>query len=620
MSASFTFSIKLVSPFMTGAGGASPFGLDAALPRRGKRPYINGTLLRGVLRDALISMLKRTGGSLPGVDAENAEDLVATLFGRQSGAKSAFTANEFRDDANGNAPERGALVIGDLIATTDPDQDDTLTRISIDEGSGSVREGHMQVLDLPYPIGREVEFEGKAFLRAKADVEQVEQVLNLALQALGALGAHKSAGFGRVASYADEKFHPQARVVACDSAPHKPQFFAETKYVSLTLKFDGPFLVDADRVAANLYRGSVVVPGGVLKGALADALAKVDLLGRHADMLERVVFGHARPWDVPNPEQPQAKKLEPSVPPYSVCVFEGQNLVVDLAMLSTPALGPNGAAPKFEVDWKRADRRSVAAAMRDTGRISVDDLGAVFSREIRTRTAIDYDTGTAFQDNDGGKLFTYSLVEPGEHQWKSVIGAPADVKTEAFLDFLKTIASRPFFFGKHKTRATVEFVEDDDEPDVPELGDAVALVLQTPGLLTPLSALRKTSGDVEKAYAAYFKALVEPHGLVFSHCYARQEYRGGYLGMRYRESVDVYEPHLVSLPGSVFVFKVTKAKTKEASKRVQSLLRDGLPPAGGFSAPHWKTCPFPRENGYGAVRLWKPVGKDAAQLKTLQRL
>jgi hypothetical protein len=616
MSHSIELSITLVSPFMTGAGGAPAFGLDQSLPRRGGLPYINGTLVRGVLRDAIISMLKRSPTRLPGVDAPNAATLAATLFGRSSGAASDFIENEFHDDLGGGAPERGALMIEDLVAHAPPARPGTLTRIAIDANSGTVREGHMQVLDLPYPIGEHVTFKGKAHLRAAANIEHARQLLDLALHAVTALGAHKSAGFGRVAATA-----PAAPAVAAsivEETPVAPENYASADRLCITFIPAGPFLVDAERVAANLYRGSAIIPGGVIKGAFADALAKAGLLEKYNDLLAGAIFEHAQPTAVTE------HRYSCAVVPRSAVIVPGaKDPVVDVARLKKPAM-LGTAAPKFDVDWKTSgspsDYDQIARVLRERRQVGNHELGKLFERDLRTRTAIEYDRGCAFVDDDGGKLFTQSLIDPAGKNWAFTLTAPAKTDAGAFANFIADMVGLPFYFGKAKTRAVVEFVEDLITGDPPPLGASVGLVLQTPALLTPLGRLREKDGAIESAYADYFAALLKGSGLTFSHAYARQRYCGGYLAMRYREKGAFYQPHLATLMGSVFMFDVAPDRKAQAAAKISELLRSGLPVAGDFAQPHWQTCPMPRENGYGAVDLWRPFGRDASELPNLQEL
>lgn len=95
--ACFILSITLRSPFMTGGDTLPAFGVDARLPHDGDRdgkPVIPGTLIRGVLRDALNALCDRGKGSLPGLAAAN-HQFLSRLFGRASGANK---MNDMRKD------------------------------------------------------------------------------------------------------------------------------------------------------------------------------------------------------------------------------------------------------------------------------------------------------------------------------------------------------------------------------------------------------------------------------------------------------------------------------------------------------------------------------------------
>ena len=112
MTARYTLAVEIVSPFMFGGAPDLAFGVDDKLPRGPDgRVVLAGTLLRGLLRDALLSM--RARGRLPG--AAGGADL-RKLFGARSGLEAGELKAASPDDGGvgGNAPERGLLVIGDL--------------------------------------------------------------------------------------------------------------------------------------------------------------------------------------------------------------------------------------------------------------------------------------------------------------------------------------------------------------------------------------------------------------------------------------------------------------------------------------------------------------------------
>ena len=612
----YRLTLSLISPFMTGGSAEPAFGIDARLARNNatqRRPVIPGTLLRGLLRDALLSMAKRGGGTLPGFDKTATRALLNGLFGRGSGVENILDdRREPPDEYAKNQPQRGALRIADLIATQSPDEETTLTRIEIEPNAGSVREGHLQVLELPWPIGVAVAFSGELHLGRAVRPEAFEKLWELARQALTSLGAHKSAGFGRIVS-GSARLTRDAPWQALAAAPAPPP-----RAATLSLAIDGPFLVDAERVAPNLFRGAAAIPGGVLKGAFADALH-----GGCADALAACTFHQALPGPLVNGKN---QPLTPCAAPFSLGLFKAEGETPDhfhdLAREKTACIDAHDRAPVFQVDWKPQAHKALKKMLHAQGIAPLTDLGT--DRELRTRTAITYDYGTAkYEEDAGGSLFSYNLVKPSKDgaplQWHFKIAAPDAMPDADFPAFLQALAQQPIFFGKLNTRAVITKIQAHAPPPLTLTAGPVVLVLQTPALLSPLEDVRAAGGDIGKVYAEYFKAR-EAAGLTLLRFFARQRLVGGYQAMRYRADKAPYAPYIATLPGSVFVLNVEPAKAQAAQTKIAEWLTFGLPVNGDFLEPHWKTCPMPRENGYGAVALAPKISTANIKLSDAQCL
>jgi hypothetical protein len=562
--------IRLASPFVT--RGVLPGVLfDTPLARSRGRYVLPGTLVRGVVRAALATLGERMGNTAlaGGGSTARVVDAWPRLFGRASGVggaeRTAASLEGWRVD---NEPDRGLLDIGDL-AVDEPtqaaaDSAGEYARIALDEVTGAVRESFLQVIELPFPIGTEVAFRGRVHLRSgPIGPERVRFLLERALTLVPAIGASKSVGFGRVTGFALGTPEPVAPL------PLDPP----GRRVALTFGLDRPFLVDAERIGGNLYRGAYVIPGAVLKGALATALGDADLLTeRTSAALSRVTFGHAFPMPAggDRPWRP---------PPLSLAVAG------DRVLDRTLAEHEPEVRIAFAPDWKGSDAERVAAFLGQSRPLP--------EREVRTRTAIDPKTGAARNE----ALFSWAAVVPDGFRWRTVLDCPKDVALEDWTIILGVLAAGPGGIGK--TAAVMEEVRLEAEPmpgaeTVAEGEPRYALVLDTPAVLNDIDALRAgTSATAD--YGAYFEKL----GWKLVRHFARQRLVGGHLALRYPPRRDRYEMYLVSEPGAVFVIEPASARP---SVPLAELLRSGLPPRLADELRDWRRCPFQRENGFGAVR------------------
>lgn len=562
--------IRLASPFVT--RGLLPGALvDTPLARSRGRYALPGTLVRGVVRAALATLGERMGNTAlaGGGSTARVADEWPHLFGRASGegrAERTLASPEgWRVD---NEPDRGLLDIDDLTVDdrtqAAADSAGEYARIALDEVTGSVREGFLHVIELPFPFGTEVAFRGRVHLRSgPIGPERVRFLLERALTLVPAIGALKSVGFGRVTGFALGSPEPAAPL-SLDPPGQR---------VALTFGLDRPFLVDAERIGGNVYRGAHVIPGAVLKGALATALGDAGLLTeRTSAALSRVTFGHAFPMPTggDRPWRP---------PPLSLAVAGERVLDRTLATDDPPE------RIAFAPDWKGSDAERVAAFLGQ--RWPLPD------REVRTRTAIDPETGAARNE----ALFSWAAVLPDGFRWRAVLDCPEDVALEDWATLLAVLSGGPGGIGK--TAAVMEDVRLEAEPmpgaeTVAEGEPSYALVLDTPAVLNDIDALREgTSAATD--YGAYFEKL----GWKLVRHFARQRLVGGHLALRYPPRRDRYEMYLVTDPGAVFVIEPA---TPDPPVPLAELLRRGLPPRLPEDLQDWRRCPFQRENGFGAVR------------------
>lgn len=526
--------LTLESPFVSQGLTAAGFGFDVAQARGADgRVLLPGDLLRGNLRQAFIDL-----GFDPG-----------PLFGRKS--------------ANRDEPERGRLILGDLVAVTPESGGDSLTRIEISEETGSVKSGALVCIELPFPIGQMVVLEGPLTL-VTTDEAELDR-LGKALRLIPAVGAFKSAGFGRV------ELAEIADVSSRELVLPSPRA-AGSERVQVTMTFDRPLLVDARRIADNVFQGAEVIPGAVLKGAVAERLG-----GALAEDLTAAVFGHAFPlFD-------DCEKLSHQALPLSLVCDADQTILRDVLLYDPPEpLLLNGRAPKFSTDWKNPNDLLIAENL-------APDRGFHFDTRTRTRTAIDPELGAALD----GQLFSHSMVIPGDCRWRAVLDR-GNADRDGFRTLLAVLAEGLDGIGKSQARAEIR-LSDAPMPvaePVPGHADLWAVTLATPAMLNTPESL-KAPEDLRTDYAAYWRHAA---GLELVNFFATQRLAGGYQAIRYPSRKDGYYPWLLTEPGSVFLLKGDGAGLPQ-------LLRSNLPLPPWLADANWRSCPFVPGNGYGAFRL-----------------
>jgi len=593
-------TIELESPFLTRSIEATDVILDSHVLRNADgQAILPGTLVKGVLRDALTTLEKRLGT----LDYQSAThhllDDLGTLFGKASGHDALGRPLEARSQASkagwlaDNAPDRGRLDIADLVAVTaEPPREDRpghahrLARVEIDDRLGAAREGHLQFIELPWPIGAPVTFTGKMYLRrsTKCSADRVAWLIEKVLKLVPAIGAVKSAGFGKLLSVAVSP--PEPHVLAPDSSWTDTDQFVE-------LTFDRPIVVNADRPQANIIRGDDIVPGAVIKGAMAQLLGSACMATMLSDALAKVVVTHAFPV-ADNGSADIAPRR-----PLPLSLTRAESSFEDVLLTERlDAVGRKPGLHRFQTDWKHADWNAAWAAHG----MSKDDPG----RDVRTQTAIDPDTGGAEEE----RLFSVNAVRPEGWRWVLRLSARSDeVTADQRAWLLGTLTSGLPDVGRTRAHASGKVVPEIEQLPSTAAGikgwtNAYAFTLETPALLNDLGLLRKKL-DVGHDYSAYWQHL----GYRLLRFFARQKLAGGHIALRYPQRDDAYEPYLLTEPGSVFLVERLDNPTHEP----HDLVRWGLPlsqsvtrqhwNSQSVTRQHWKQCPFLPENGFGQVRL-----------------
>lgn len=583
-------TITVQAPILTKATGMGAHGVDAGLARDAQDNYmLPYSLIKGKLRDAWTDWKEAAPEAF---DAD-----IDALLGTETGGPS----RKGGPPPLGVAPRRSRLTFTDFSCQAEGSEEERSYRIRVDPDTGSVQKGAFLVMEAPFAPGKEVSFSGQVRFWAKDATEAaaIERWVRKGLEWTASYGADRSTGLGRTLSVSVQQV--QDKPAAAEAA-------TGAEFLTLEIRPLSPFCFASRRATDNLFESESVIPGGVIKGALAATW--LELLGKPGDTaiaagldpnrrelaenFHRVRFTHAFP---------AADGKRPVAVPLSTVQVKGQTEdrtppFYDVALRETE--GPiNGRAPAFAVDWK------------DDSKIREYFGWDPLKRELRVRTAIDRDKLKAKDE----KLFAMETVVPEDHAWLAtadltdIADKTVRANAEAQLRGLLAIGLRNL--GKTKAVATVTVAAAPAAPCVPSTGGAMpgnlwVVTLQTPALLCDPRQLHEssTAAELKAAYQDTWSALSKDLTLV--RYFARQELAGGYyLRNRFQHGAP-YRPFLLTSAGSVFVFQ------GDAGSKLRDWVTKGLPPApwvcevygrGCKEDDLWKYCPYIRENGYGEIAV-----------------
>ena len=632
----FDITLTLKTPLITASAEPSKLGIDVPMLRDHRDDFcIAGSLIQGRLLEECNNW----------ASAEHpAFKALAARLGER--------ANER------NSPRRKQLVFTDFVwrANPNPNQNPTPpsathTRIQINESTGTVETGQLLVIEAIAKPGVCIPFTGTAYAYCADDSEAkaLAGEIKAALGLVPSFGADTTVGYG-------ENCGVDVKCANAPLAKFTDPLGAETLALAFALTFDRPFVVTERMVSDNLFVGSDIVPGNVLKGALVDTWRA--LLGKPASAritekdfdpnrsslcthFDHIVFRHA--FCASGGERPRMM-------PASVAQIDRDasgkktKLAVDLATREHPVVlqctndtntTVAAQAVAFEIDWKE-DPLVHSSAINN--QVTPRDHFGWFkpTTSLRVRTAIDTNSRAAAHS----QLFAYQQVvhernvgtEEGPDDWQSNVW-----RTEVNLSAIKNATERKnvatqlieilshglSFVGKTKAHVTVSQGKQPMRRTT-ELAAAqsITLVLQTPALLLEPGVLNETSGHSE-LLAAYRKTFDHLSGstLELSHFYATQSLMGGgYQQRRFgdgSDTNDAYAPWTLTNAGSVFVFKAPALNNADtAQTKIADWLATGLPIAEHLP-PHykdWQRNPYQPANGFGEIlcnyaehQTWSPT-------------
>ncbi|SNY91605.1 CRISPR/Cas system CSM-associated protein Csm3, group 7 of RAMP superfamily [Cohaesibacter sp. ES.047] len=580
----YNLTISVTGPLMIAGIEAIAHGVDAPFLRNHEgRIIIPGSQIRGVVRHVMRAMAAKSD-RLP-------EEKADRLFGQVSATAGENADEAFESNSSAWEPRYGEIEFSDLVIEGREDRSSAMTRVAVDGFTGAVSHGSLQVLEQPIAVGETIDFSGYIEIQTKdGDEDEMADWVRKALILTPAIGAHKSAGFGKI-----------ERILLENGVETKTEYAVDEGVIAqivragaaeVVLVFDAPFLVSSGRWNTNLFTGSPDVPGSVLKAAIAQSTGANETDSSLYQSLAGCVMAELRPA--------REDETRPMTPPLSLYYLETMGELLDAIDVSPSDWAEDGEMISFAMDWKEGSK---PFELRSQSYPRSFDA----SYHVRTHTAIN-DSGTA----DTGKLFTFAAVEPKDFVWKGRISKGA-LNDDEFAELLRALPGR--LLGIGKTRVSASLSIQPVEPISDRISGEVIMVLETDACLhTPNDLFAFGDEPAEEQlrlqYQAYLAGALRDrtgNSIVFSDedlnlkFYASQRRLGGYLSARYAPTDDGYYPWLVTNAGSVFRFVVPEG----CEVALESFVSCGLPVPAGFDTArkHWQGNPFVPENGFGEVRM-----------------
>ncbi len=582
--------LRLEGPVLTKSSAVGEFGVDAPLARTSQRvPYLPGTLVKGRLLDAWKDLHEAAGNAF----APEFDDWLGKLSGNP-------------ENWSGVDPRRARLVFSDFEHDRNV-EGGRRYRIQIDRQRGAAREGAYQIMESPFASGEEVSFQGSIRYLATDEGEagKIQKYVEVGLRWIGSLGAGRTIGFGCLKGVG---------VARQSEAPGKAELAVGAQRLGVRLEMKKPFCIAQRRPNDTLFESEEVIPGGVIKGALASTWRAMLGLGegevragmdaerpKLCEQFGRVRFTHFFP---------SSNGVRPAVPPLSLVKTRlsvtGRKF---LDVIEHPeAVLIDGVAPAFAVDWKNEDFVTIR---RRFGWPNV-------ARELRVRTAINKAKRRAEEE----QLFAYEMVAPEGLTWLGHIdlgGVPEQDRLQVEEDLRWLLVNPIRGIGKTKAFGAASVVPEEqiDTSGPSRLGPVKgcwAITLQTPAVLCDPDLLRHGSKSFRSAQDRLWRAYEQVWGelseglLSLENFFASESLAGGYyLHKRFRDGGS-YAPWLLTDKGSTFLLKGVEGS--RARVLMSGWLKHGLPfpkwaeiryGKGGAPEELWKHCPYVRENGYGEI-------------------
>ncbi len=597
----FTLDIKLtvLGPFLTAATSSEVYGLDKAFYRTaGGTVAVPGSHAKGKLRMALHE-LNALNVIQPPVQLD-------ILFGQPSPEGS-------------YDPARGLL---QFTAFTCPGTQTERMRVrtAINAATMTADENMLREFEDLFPSGSLTDWNGKVTYSAAdaADALRIAKIIRLGFKWLTTMGAEKGIGSGRLR---------KAVVSQPEPCPSNPDLnladFERSDTLQLRIHPTDRLLIGGvKKPRANFVRSERIIPGGVIKGALAASLNLAHSIGANVPLsaetgkrmpgfellvahFDKIRVSHAFPIL-------EGEKRPVKIPLSTVTIDD--ELYYDAALAQDATQLIRGQAPVYSIDWKKPRQY----------------FGIAYPKEVFvTRTAID-DTSRRSRE---GQLFTYTFLcnvddknRPVDWVCDADFNAikEDDVRRQVKEQFAVAASQYLSNLGKLNQPVTVQLLPDAAPPVIQSfdmIHDNLAVVtLQTDALmLDPQVVARLPAGDdLFALYSDYWKVASSTNGqppcLELVDYFASQNFQGGYLYHRYHGAGERtskpgrYYPYYLTGAGSVFILRVIDPES--ARRYLDQWLKSGLNLPAWANELYkqdgralWQNCPFVPENGYAEIAV-----------------
>ncbi len=588
-------TLTLKAPLISSGGGDVTRGWNRIFYRNSDgKLALQASHVKGKLREAINELTQMNALKSVNVDE---------LFGKENGAGQYL-------------PETAALHFSDFLFAGTASIS-KLTKVSINPQTGASKENFLQIMESIVPSGSLTEWHGKISFFAADDsaAKSLANNLTAGLKWITAVGGAKGSGCGRL---------EEVKTVLQPAQPSKQiaPVLPVNRDLSLIFEFENDLFVGGVTKKTSYAESQQIIPGAVIKGALAKFLnqlcgtqplakaidAQNQLVQKQfpilAECFSSIHFSHAFP-------APPAALVRPVTLPFSIvqaaATDSSKKPFVDVANKAEPFLDASGKAPVFQIDWKNDD-----GIKADFGWVNCEIIN-------KTRTAIDPQTRRAKED----KLYTFQYLTPyaknkqttAKVRWIAYVRFPEmdDGKLQKLMDeFYQLMRSGWNTMGKRSTRFNCNFAAGRppakirSSSDVFRNGEAI-VSLQTDALLfdgSNLAAQRHTL-NLHQIYNDYWQQATK-QSCELVRFFARQKLMGGYLAKRYRLTPKYY-PFVLTEAGSVFVLRANNLEN--ATDCLRRLQEDGLPLPNEIvqrvpdDKQPWQVCPFVPENGYGEINL-----------------
>lgn len=552
----FAVKICVRSPFIFADVDASGIGIDTpALRNSDDQAIMPADHFKGLLREAWCAL----NAKVPQPSNEG------DLFGSETTKNNAYQ------------PERGKVLFSDMVQNEDK-YSGHLTRIRIDENTGTVMDGMLEVIELTRPLGDAATFVGQIIWHGEVRAAQeLRTSLQMALRIIPYFGGARSAGFGE---HVREKSSIGAPVPETLS---KPIAVSAGKTYQVRAQFDRPIAVNVTQLASNIFEGGTVVPGSAIKGALADMLAAGGrvMSPTVSAALSAMRISHA--FAV----APESGKLLDRALPLSHVVFESD--------------------PKFHSQLGKGDDAGFDATMGvgsflpdakgkqwSNFRKQLDRCGSHFPQWALGHTKISPELGSA----EDRKLFVTMAVDTTAHRYQFQIQLPDKAAAADIEHIMQTLHAGLDNIGKTAARM-VKVEISSVNPVKPTAASEIAIMLETPALFViPKDGVYQE--DPSMMLARYFKHF----NLDLKDHFCQRRLVGGYPVLR-AKGLKSYRPLTLYSEGSCFELNGEVADIENFS----AFANTGLPVLREDQNDQlnvetdWKSCLYLPQNGYGEISV-----------------